>query len=117
MSFWIERESQTKTGRIEIITVPFVELFFPLIMLLGIVVASGMGGALLLMTAGFLLFLIAKLSLIARGVYVSWGSRRMSPAFRVCYRLGYALMVLAILVGLASLWLGLFPGAAPRAGA
>lgn len=93
MSLWIERRSQTKPNYVEIITVSS-DLFLP-VMLIGIVFALGLGRATLLMTIGFLLFLMAKLSLIVRGVYVSWGSRRMSPAFRVCYRLGYTLMGLA----------------------
>ncbi len=47
-----------------------------------------------LMVSGFLLFLIAKLSLICRGKLVTFGSREMTPVNRWMYRLGYLLMLL-----------------------
>lgn len=92
MSYWIETESTTKPGRREITTGPGIELLMPLVFMLGLIVALGPATGMLFMATGFVLFLAAKLSLIAQGVHVSWGSRQMSPRFRTCYRVGYALM-------------------------
>ncbi len=49
---------------------------------------------------GFCLFLAAKVSVIRRGMPVSFGSARMSSGFRVCYRVGYALMAFAAVLTL-----------------
>ncbi len=50
--------------------------------------------------AGLALFLAAKISLLRRGIRVSFGSSAMSPWSRRAYRAGYALM----LVGFAAMW-------------
>ena len=42
---------------------------------------------------GLTLFLVAKLSLLRRGIPISFGSARMSPWNRRAYRSGYALML------------------------
>ena len=94
MSGWRERRSLEKPGRVEMSTFPFAELFLPLVLLLGMLAMLGPGGAMLLMGSGFALFLVAKLSVFRRGIYVSWGSRAMSAPFRACYRLGYSLILL-----------------------
>jgi hypothetical protein len=67
---------------------------------------SGSGGAILFTTVGFLLFLSAKLSLITKGVYVSCGSRKMSPRFRVCYRCGYERMLMGVMAAIGAVVLG-----------
>ena len=46
---------------------------------------------------GFLLFLVAKLSVIARHRWVSFGTRFMSPAMANAYRVGYWLMFVGVL--------------------
>jgi hypothetical protein len=46
---------------------------------------------------GFLLFLIAKLSVVARKQWVSFGAKLMSPAMGNTYRIGYWLMAVGIL--------------------
>ena len=43
--------------------------------------------------AGFMSFLIAKLSVIRRGVCVSWGSRLMAPRYARLYKAGYLFML------------------------
>jgi hypothetical protein len=55
-----------------------------LLLLVGIAATLGAGGSLMLMGSGFLLFLVAKLSLFQRGIAISWGSTRMSVGFRFC---------------------------------
>lgn len=46
---------------------------------------------------GFVLFLASKLSLVSKGRLFSFGTKAMSRPFRVCYYLGYALIVLGAL--------------------
>ena len=41
---------------------------------------------------GFLLFLIAKISLVTSGRVATWGASRMRPPFRLAYYIGYGLM-------------------------
>ena len=97
MSWWREAESTTKPGRVEITTGPGVELLMPLVFILGLIITLGPAVGMLLMIIGFAFFLAAKLSVISRGIYVSWGSRRMTKHFRTCYRIGYGLMCVGAL--------------------
>ena len=53
--------------------------------------------------AGLALLVLAKASLLRRGIYVSFGSSAMSPWNRRAYRSGYALMLLGLLATLALL--------------
>ena len=43
--------------------------------------------------SGFLLFLVAKFSLIPSGRMATWGPRPMRPPFKLAYVLGYLLMI------------------------
>src|SRR5438876_410182 len=52
---------------------------------------------------GFALFVVAKVSVIRRGYVISFGSRLMSLMFRRLYRLGYGLMIVAVLLTLGLL--------------
>ena len=47
---------------------------------------------------GLILFLIAKLSVILRGKWISFGSRPMTDAMGNTYRIGYWLMIVGILI-------------------
>lgn len=49
---------------------------------------------------GFLMFFKAKLSLIAKGKLISFGSSNMSEANRIYYILGYVLMGIGLLLSL-----------------
>ena len=57
----------------------------------------GCGIGCLAIWAGFVLFVIAKLSGFKRGVWVSFGSEKLTPYYQRLYRCGYALMVLGVL--------------------
>ena len=46
---------------------------------------------------GFVMFVIAKISVIKKGIKVSWGTTHMSQAMANTYRLGYWLMLVGIL--------------------
>lgn len=58
-------------------------------------------GAFLVTVVGFLLFSAAKLSVIARGRWVSFGTAAMSASFANAYRLGYWLMVFGLVATFA----------------
>src|SRR5688572_29589733 len=54
-------------------------------------------GSLWIVTLGLILFLIAKLSVLFRGKWISFGSRPMTDPMGNTYRLGYWLMIVGIL--------------------
>ena len=55
-------------------------------------------GSLWIVALGLILFLIAKLSVIFRGKWITFGSRPMTDAMGNTYRLGYWLMIVGILI-------------------
>ena len=48
--------------------------------------------AMILAFAGFLLFIVAKISLVSRGYLSTWGPTPMRPPFKLSYITGYLLM-------------------------
>lgn len=56
-----------------------------------------------LIGAGFILFLISKLSLLMQGIRVSWGYRLMKRPFKMAYILGYSLIAIGLLLILIGL--------------
>jgi hypothetical protein len=50
---------------------------------------------------GFILFLVAKLSVVLRGKWISFGSGPMTEAMGNMYRIGYWLLIVGILFMLA----------------
>jgi hypothetical protein len=60
-------------------------------------------GAIVLL--GFGCFLVAKLSLLTRGIHASWGPGPMTPGYARLYKAGYALMALGILLLAALGWM------------
>jgi len=101
MSLWLKRKKGN--GGSDFILFPGAEMLLPAIIFLALLVTMGLVGGLLLFSLGFLLFLIAKTSLLIRGIYVSWGSNSMSPVFRIFYRVGYGLMMAGLLATLFTL--------------
>jgi len=57
-----------------------------------------------LCVAGTGLVLAAKISVFRMGLLVSFGSSRMSPGYRLCYRLGYVLIGLGAFLAVGILW-------------
>jgi hypothetical protein len=49
---------------------------------------------------GFLLFSVGKLSIRRTGILISFGSKQMSPGYRLLYRSGYFIMVLSVFLTL-----------------
>ncbi|HEV8482334.1 MAG TPA: hypothetical protein VGV87_02140, partial [Blastocatellia bacterium] len=50
-------------------------------------------GAGLITLTGLILLLLCKLPLFRRGIWVSWGSSRMSRSYTSLYKLAYALLL------------------------
>lgn len=65
--------------------------------------------AVLLCASGFILFSIAKFSLFKAGKYFTFGSSEMTPRHRVCYRVGYLLMIIAGFIALTLLLISRMP--------
>ena len=101
MSLWIKKKRQN--GGSDFLLFPVAEMLLPTIILLALLVTIGLVGGLMLFSLGFLLFIAAKMSQLVNGIYISWGSKSMSPIFRVFYRLGYGLMTAGLLATLFSL--------------
>ena len=51
-----------------------------------------------ILALGLILFVIAKLSVILRGKWISFGSRPMTNAMGNTYRIGYWFMIVGILI-------------------
>ena len=115
MSFWSVKQSSDSGQRVEIATIPYIELVLfgsmfgiPLALLLAGPIAFGPPRTAAIVLFGLLggglsLFLIAKLSVVRRGSLVSFGSHQMSDSMRRCYRLGYALCAVGAVLSLATL--------------
>jgi hypothetical protein len=103
MSWWVN--SKDKAGRqhiwlidepiilIQIFAALFVGLVLPLILMTArnpMPFAIGSVGIILL---GYACLVVAKTSLFCRGIWFSWGTRRMSRNHARLYRTAYALMV------------------------
>ena len=102
MSFWFWRKREDGSSDLVGIDVS-PSLVMVLMPLLGVAMAillfqqPLLTGVVLLspLALGFLLFLAAKISMIRRGKFLSFGSSGMSPPMRMMYRAGYILMALA----------------------
>lgn len=73
------------------------------VVLLGAAVRLGRGEvrhpeSLWIVAPGLILFLVAKLSVIRRVRWISFGSRPMTNAMGNTYRMGYRLMIVGILI-------------------
>ncbi len=55
-------------------------------------------GSFYLVAFGFLLLLISKVSLFAKGIWISWGYLRMSKFFRFVYIFGYISIGIGIMI-------------------
>ena len=57
--------------------------------------AENFNEAMILGFAGFMLFLISKVSLISKGCIATWGPSPMSRTFKIAYVVGYLLMAVS----------------------
>jgi len=104
MSFWFSYKDNS--GRNQVVGVDFLPPV--IIILVGMVAAIILPNLLIhpvpffylfcaITGMGLVLFLISKASLFSKGQLLAFGTRAMSKPFRVCYYIGYALIVLGAL--------------------
>jgi len=101
MSFWIE--GTDRKGKRTLWAIDFAVM--PVVFVIGLVVAFYaprlLAGpdvvardATVAIVVGFACFVIAKASVIRRGIWTSFGSRLMTKWWRRLYRIGYTFMAL-----------------------
>ena len=102
MSFWFWRKRED--GRSDLVGIDVLPgCILPFCAILGALMAillfqQPLVTAMVLLSPlalGFLLFLAAKIGMIRRGRFLSFGSSGMSPPMKMMYRTGYILMGLA----------------------
>ena len=110
MSLWFYRKGKEEDSSIFSVTIPFEVLIIILSLLAALLVPRYMFNAKQLGTDsifitlfGFILFLISKISLFAKGIWNRWGSKLMKKPFRRIYECGYILMVIGFVGVLISI--------------
>ncbi len=98
MSFWFYRKERNNSSAYSA-SIPFelILIFFGIFAVAFIpryiFDSSQMGKySLTLLIIGFILFSISKLSLFAKGIWNSWGTKQMNKIFKYLYLLGYGLI-------------------------
>jgi hypothetical protein len=104
MSLWFYRKGKEEDPSIFSVTIPFEVLIIILTFLAALLVPRYMFNAkqlgadsIYIALFGFILFLISKLSLFAKGIWNSWGSKPMKKPFGWIYRCGYILIIIGFL--------------------
>jgi hypothetical protein len=107
MSLWV---NDKRSGRLWAIDVDIMAVMAVVAvvaaMLAPAIVGNPLGAArtaLWLMVAGATLVAAAKATLLRQGIWLSWGTSRMSRTFAIVYRCGYSCMVLGLLMLILSL--------------
>ena len=105
MSFWIYRKDKTGKSSLWAIDVEPLVVMIPLGLLMAILVPKlirdpipvAKEGAIVL-AAGFLCFLTAKVSLFRRRIWTSWGPRAMTLWWGRLYKISYLLMIVGTIL-------------------
>jgi len=101
MSYWFIHKD--KSGNTQVVAIDLLPIAIPL--LVGIIVAIIAPNLLLnpvpffylscvTTGIGFILFSASKVSVFSKGLLLTFGTKAMRKPFRVCYYLGYALIIL-----------------------
>lgn len=100
MSWWISRKDKHGQRSLWLVDMELMVLLPLLLILTSVLAAQGLLSVTLLL-AGFVCLLIAKLSVMRRGVRVSWGPRLMTRGYAWLYKIGYLLMFAGVALRLA----------------
>ena len=102
MSLWFYKTDDYGKQSIYCVNIPFQLIFISIVFFVGItttILSTHFIGKLenlldsfLLIIVGFAFFLISKISLFVRGIWISWGMKSMAKTFKVMYIVGYILM-------------------------
>jgi hypothetical protein len=104
LSFWILRKDRQGRRHVYAVDVPPFVIVIAVSILATILIPNMASrpvpfalSSFVITGIGFLLFLASKLSLISKGRLFSFGMKAMSKPFKICYYLGYVLIVLGAL--------------------
>ena len=104
MSWWSYEKDAS--GRVIYVASDYSGIYFFLLILIAIgsllYFVNPTGTVRFLLWSGFSCILMAKLSLFHRGIWNSWGTRQMTVRWARLYKLGYALIVLGIVLIIAA---------------
>lgn len=107
MSWWV---GDSRSGRLKAIDVDIIAVLVVVAVVAAVLAPAIVGNpggaartALLLMIAGAVLVAAAKATLWRQGIWLSWGTNRMSRTFAIVYRCGYSCMALGFLMLVLSL--------------
>jgi hypothetical protein len=93
MSWWFVRKREDGRRTLWIVDLEPMAILSLLAMLVTILAVKGFV-SLTLLVGGFICFFVSKLSVIRRGVSISWGPRLMTARYGRLYKVGYLLMVI-----------------------
>ena len=100
MSWWSYEKDAS--GRVIYVSSEYSGIYFFLLISISLVFAQYVfnptGTVRFLLWSGFGCILLAKLSLFRRGIWNSWGTRQMTVRWARLYKLGYALIGLAVVL-------------------
>jgi len=105
MSIWYSKREKDGKKSLVGVDIPF-PLIITVLGLLAAIVGTRLFNnpsqlvidAFYLVAFGFLLLLISKVSLFAKGIWISWGYSHMSKYFRFVYIFGYILVGIGIII-------------------
>jgi hypothetical protein len=104
MSWWTYEKD--KNGRTYYVSHDSAGPYFLLLILGGILFAyyfaNPTGTVRVLLWTGFVCILLSKVSLFARGRWISWGPRELTIWWSRLYKLGYVLLGISVLLILAA---------------
>jgi hypothetical protein len=107
MSYWFYKKEKSGKKSLYAVDFPYVAIM----PLLGMIAAllfprylnlnNLIKDCFYLVSAGFFLILISKISLFSKGIWNSWGPNHMSKPFKFLYITGYMSIVIGILLIIA----------------
>jgi len=105
MSIWWHSKNKSGKGTVTSVSIPFPLIFVFIACVIALFVPSMYSNPysliykkyLYIVGVGFLLFFISKLFQYKKGIWTSWGMVDMPTFGKVCYLLGYALMIFGII--------------------
>ena len=103
MSFWYYKKEKNGKRSLIAADVPFELVIFTVGLLAALFIpryvrnqAQMAIDGFYVIAAGFILLLISKVSLFAKGIWNSWGSAKMTKPFKVIYIVGYVFIGIGI---------------------
>jgi hypothetical protein len=106
MSYWFYKKDKCGKKDLYAVDFPYVAIMPFLGMLAALLIPHYLNlnnlikDCFYLISVGFFLLLISKISLFSKRVWNSWGPKHMSKTFRLLYITGYILIGIGVVIGL-----------------